>query len=308
MSSSTRRMDPWRVSLHGGHSGSYCDHATGTLREILEAAVVEGYATFGVSEHVPRPTEFLYPEEIALGWNADLLKSKFDDYTMDIQSLQVEFKDKLNILKGFEAEVVPTSTYESEMLSIRSKTLQDGSQAFDYFVGSVHYVDGMQIDGSVSAFKEAVDVCGGLETLAEHYYVTIAQMVLSLKPEIVGHFDLIKKNAIKSRQDRAVYESKRVIDAAVNALEAVKSTGAVLDLNTAGWRKGLGEPYPAPWVVDMAKEMEIPFCFGDDSHNSAQVGHGINDARLYLIENGVDYICTYDRTYSGLEKRIIGLK
>lgn len=308
MSSSNRRVDPWRVSLHGGHSGNYCDHATGSLREMLEAAVVEGYSTFGVSEHVPRPAEFLYPEEIALGWNEELLKRKFAEYTVDIQSLQVEFKDKLAVLRGYETEVVPNLTYQSEMLSFRAEALEDGSPAFDYCVGSVHYVDGMQIDGSVSAFQKAVEVSGGLESLAEHYYLTIEQMVLSLRPEIVGHFDLIKKNAIKSGQDRAVYESKKVIDAAVNALEAVKTTGAVLDLNTAGWRKGLGEPYPAPWVVDMAKEMEIPFCFGDDSHNPAQVGDGINDARLYLIENGVDYICTYDRTNSGLEKRVIGLK
>jgi hypothetical protein len=33
------------VSLHGGHSREYCDHARSTLREILEAAVACGYDT-----------------------------------------------------------------------------------------------------------------------------------------------------------------------------------------------------------------------------------------------------------------------
>ncbi|HEX6202492.1 MAG TPA: histidinol phosphatase, partial [Thermoanaerobaculia bacterium] len=52
---------PWRVSLHGGHSGEFCDHATGTLAEVLEAAVAAGYAIFGVSEHAPRSDpRFLY--------------------------------------------------------------------------------------------------------------------------------------------------------------------------------------------------------------------------------------------------------
>src|SRR5438045_1413741 len=44
-----RAVNPenWRVSLHGGHSGEFCDHAEGTLREILTAAVAAGYHTFG---------------------------------------------------------------------------------------------------------------------------------------------------------------------------------------------------------------------------------------------------------------------
>ena len=26
---------PWKVSLHGGHSGAFCDHARGTLEQVL---------------------------------------------------------------------------------------------------------------------------------------------------------------------------------------------------------------------------------------------------------------------------------
>jgi len=58
----------WKASLHGGHSGEFCDHAGGTLREMVEAAVAFGYRTFGVSEHAPRyEPRFLYAEERALG-------------------------------------------------------------------------------------------------------------------------------------------------------------------------------------------------------------------------------------------------
>ncbi len=52
------------VSLHGGHSGEFCDHAEGSLREILDAAIDAGYHTFGVSEHAPRCEDrFTYPNE-----------------------------------------------------------------------------------------------------------------------------------------------------------------------------------------------------------------------------------------------------
>ena len=67
----------------------------------------------------------------------------------------------------------------------------------------------------------------------------------------------------------------------------MRDCGAILDLNTVGYRKGLGTPYPAPWVVLQAHEMGIPFCFGDDSHAVEQVGAGLDRAREYLLENGV---------------------
>ena len=49
--------EAWKTSLHGGHSGEFCEHASATLRELLEAAVEFGFDTFGVSEHAPRVEE-----------------------------------------------------------------------------------------------------------------------------------------------------------------------------------------------------------------------------------------------------------
>src|SRR5579883_2184570 len=135
----------WRTSLHGGHSGEFCDHAEGTLREMLEAAVAAGYHTFGVSEHAPRPEPFLYSEEIARGWTAEKVASDFARYTQAIQSLASEFADRLVVLRGFEAEVVPAEDYARKMRGFREQRLSDGSAAFDYFVGSVHYVESIQI-------------------------------------------------------------------------------------------------------------------------------------------------------------------
>ena len=51
------------------HSGDYCDHAEGRLRDLLDAAVAFGYHTFGVSEHVPRfGAQYLYDKEKEMGW------------------------------------------------------------------------------------------------------------------------------------------------------------------------------------------------------------------------------------------------
>ena len=95
--------------------------------------------------------------------------------------------------------------------------------------------------------------------------------------------------------------------AAGRALDAVREHGCILDLNTAGWRKGLGSPYPAPWLVQWAREMGVGFCFGDDSHGPAQVGEGIDQARGYLLENGVTTVTVLTRDDGAIVRRVVAL-
>lgn len=292
--------EDWKVSLHGGHSGAYCDHAEGTLRELLDAAVAFGYHTFGVSEHVPRFGEqYLYDNEIELGWTVEKIVDDFARYTQDLQALVAEYADRLVVLRGFEIEVVPPDAYPEIVRGYRDHRLADGRPAFDYFVGSVHFINDYSIDGPLELFVKAVASCGGVPQLIAEYYRQVAVMVETLRPDIVAHFDLIKLNVLRHAQEQGyaveMLETPEIKNLAREALEAVRQGNGILDLNTAGWRKGLGEPYPAPVWVKMAHEMGIPFCFGDDSHRVAQIGAGIAEARQYLRENGVDTITVLTR-------------
>ncbi len=278
----------WRVSLHGGHSGEFCDHAEGTLKELLSAAVAAGYDTFGVSEHVPRSAErFLYAEERDRGWDMAKITADFARYSAVLTPLAEEFADRLTVLRGFEAEVIPTDTYAEQIRGYQQQKLPDGRPVFDYFVGSVHYVREHQIDGPPESWARAAEALGGPEMLVVRYYETIAEMVTAVRPEVVGHFDLIKRNAALAGFGDTPLDTPPIRRAAITALEAVRAHSGILDLNTAGWRKGLGEPYPAPWLVEQAQAMGIPFCFGDDSHKPPQVGDGLEVARIYLLRLGV---------------------
>lgn len=303
---------PWMVSLHGGHSGEFCDHAEATLREMLQAAAVAGYHTFGVSEHVPRSAaRFLYSEEKARGWDVAKIEADFARYTAALPALVEEFANHLVVLRGFEAEVVPSADYVSRMRAVRAQTGSDGKPAFDYFVGSVHYIEEIQIDGSVKNYLLAAEACGGPEALAIRYYDQVAEMVAALQPDVVGHLDLIKRNAELAGFGTDFLTAPAVRAAAIRTLEAVKAHHGILDLNTAGWRKGLGEPYPAPWLVEQALAMGVPFCFGDDSHRPSDVGMGLLDARDYLRRHGVPTVTVLtregDRAHGPVVRRPIAL-
>lgn len=294
--------EAWKVSLHGGHSRDYCDHADDTLRQLLDAAVASGYHTFGVSEHVPRlGAQYLYGKELELGWTVETITAHFVRYTQDLQPLIAEYAERgLIVLRGFEAEIVPPDNYKAIMHGYRDQKLPDGRPAFDYFVGSVHFIHGYSIDGPRELFEQAIASCGGVAELVQEYYRQVAVMVETLRPDIVGHFDLVKLNLLRfpdfGYPDALTADEREAcLQAGQAALEAVRANGCILDLNTAGWRKNLGEPYPGPYWVEQAKALGIPFCFGDDSHRVSDVGAGIGEARHYLLAQGIDTITVLTR-------------
>lgn len=283
---------PWRVSLHGGHSGEFCGHASGTLEEVLEAAVAAGFTVFGLSEHAPRSEpRFLYPEEVAQGWDVARLAADFAAYAEASRRLVERFAGRLTVLRGFEAEAVPAASWAAEMAEHRRR------HGFEYVVGSIHYVDEVQIDGRPEGLAELIAGRGSLEAVAVAYYEALAAMVEALAPEVVGHFDLVRKLAAPFGS----VDTPAARRAAERALEAVAAAGAILDVNTAGLRTGVGHPYPAPWIVGRAREMGIGFCFGDDSHGPGQVGAGVGAAREYLLGLGVGEVEVLDREGEGGE-------
>jgi histidinol-phosphatase (PHP family) len=294
----SRQTIPWKVSLHGGHSGAFCDHAEGKLEDIILEAIAQGFPVYGVTEHAPRvEAEHLYQEEIDMGWDVATLDQHFEEYARTVTALAEKYADRITVLRGFEIEVVPEDRYVEVMQGYRDR------YQFDYIVGSVHWVRHFIMDYGEEYYQQAIKYFGGVEELAVQYYKAVGTMVENMNPEVVGHLDVIKRNAPAG----AVMDSPPIRKAALAALEIIRDREAILDLNTAGYRKKLGGPYPAPWLVEAARDMGIPFCFGDDSHRPSEVGADFDKARDYLMEHGVRTITILCKDESGLGRRCVPL-
>ena len=114
-------MRSW-FSYHGGHSGAYCRHAQGSLRDVLQAACVRGFTSYGLSEHVPREfREDLFPDEQDLA-PADLA-AMFDAYVEEALRLRAGFEGRLEVLVGFEAEWIRPERDAERMRAIRGLSL-----------------------------------------------------------------------------------------------------------------------------------------------------------------------------------------
>lgn len=283
-----------RVSLHGGHSSAYCDHARDRLTDVIEAAIAAEYSVFALTEHAPRLGDaYLYREERAMGWTVSHVESLFDEYARESAELVARFAPQITLLRGFEIEIVPGDRWPAVMQGYRDR------HRFDFAVGSVHFVGDLGIDGPTDTFELAMSRAGGLESLAVRYYEAVAEMVQRFRPEVVGHLDLIRKNG----RLYGDVDTPAARAACVRALDVIAANDGILDINTAGYRKGMPHPYPAPWIVREALRRAIPVCFGDDSHGVSDVGAGIEDARHYLREHGYRHITSLDRDGSKIVRK-----
>lgn len=273
--------ESWKVSLHGGHSGEFCAHGADTLPAMLDAAVAFGYTTFGVTAHSPRSQErFLYPDEIELDLKPNDLSNTFSNYAKTCKQLANLYEDRLEVLCGAEIEVVPEATYVTDAASLRER------HELDFVVGSVHWVGGLPIDTSRDDFKKAVAVQGGLEPFILRYYELVGEMVEKVRPEVIGHLDLPRLYADAA----AELESASVRGAVGGVLERALAAESIIDLNVRAMSKGLSTPFPAPWIVQLASQIGVTFCFGDDSHSVASVGGDMSEGREYLLSLGVNTI------------------
>ncbi len=264
------------VSVHGGHSGQFCNHARDSLAQVVAAYAAGRFAWVGLTEHMPPPDDsFLYPEERSAGLDSAAMYRRFAAYMAEARRLQRRWRAHLNILVGFETEAC------SDALALAQRLQEEFSP--DYIVGSVHHVDDIPFDYSAAHYAEATARCGSLDRLYTDYFDLQMEMITLLRPQVVGHFDLVRLFDPDYRNRMAKPEISRRI---ARNLEKVRQIGAVLDFNTAGFDKGHGEPYVSASIRCMAREMGIPLIPGDDSHGVDTVGRHMQRAIALLAQEG----------------------
>lgn len=260
------------ISLHGGHSGQYCNHAQDRLEDIIQHYIELGFPVVGITEHVPPVNDgFLYPEEKALGLTAADLYRRFELYFNELGLLQKKYAAHIKILAGMETETF--SGYADHIHGLVTKFKPD------YIVGSVHHVGDICFDYSRQEYDRALAVYGSHDALYEQYFDLQYEMIKTIKPFVIGHFDLIRIHDPDYKQRVLVPKIQQKIK---RNLGLVKSMGLVLDFNLRPLSRGEQEPYITGSILKIARELGISVVPGDDSH-------GVNEAGLH-VDKAIDIL------------------
>lgn len=261
-----------KVSVHGGHSGSFCGHATDTLEDVVARYAELGFEWVCLTEHMPtRTASLMADEEAAAGFDVPGLQARFADYFQTARRLTAEYQDRMKIFVGFETEAY--SGYQAEVSELIERYQPD------MLVGSVHHLYDILFDGSPEHYRRAVAQAGDIETLYCDYFDVQLELIERFEPAVVGHFDLIR---IHDPDYAERWRVPAIRDRALRNLRRIRELDLILDLNVRALVKGADEPYISkPWL-EFAIANNIAVTPGDDSHGVANVGGMLDQAVAHL--------------------------
>ena len=264
------------VSVHGGHSGQFCHHATDSLEEIIQLYIAKHFPWVGITEHTPAiSTDLLYPDQKEAGFTPEFLFNRFANYMKECRRLQKKYSSEIRIFAAIEIETY--SGYEEFIPSLINRFQPD------YIVGSVHFVADMGFDYSKEQYDKTVEAVGGIDKLYCQYFDKQYEMIKLLKPSVVGHFDLIRIFDPGYKQ-RLLHPE--IMERIKRNLQLIKELDLIMDLNLRSLMKGADEPYISRVILEMAIELGISIVPGDDSHGLSSVGAHMETAVTLLEQLG----------------------
>jgi len=250
-----------RIDLHN-HT-TRCNHATGTVDEYVQRAIELGIDIYGFSEHAPMD----FDPEYRLAFE------EMHAYKDDVLKAKETYKNEIKILMGYEVDWLPGHMSDKVLTA-----------DVDYLIGSVHFIDKWSFDNPefISEWKNK-----DIDEIWKAYFEATEAMAKSGKLDIVGHLDLIKVFKYLPKQDTRIL--------AKNALQAIKKSNMVLELNAAGLRKPIAEIYPSKSLLEVAYELDIPITFSSDAHAVKQVGFEYEQVIKLAKEVGYTKAVTFEQ-------------
>ena len=216
-----------------------CHHAEGKMEEYIEKALLSGTKYFGICDHAPMD----FDPEYRMAFN------EMAQYQSDVLEQKEKYKKQIEILLGYEVDYLQ-GHMDKRVLNAD----------VDYLIGSVHFLDEWGFDNPefIGNYESK-----NIDEIWQKYFDTIEEMAKSKLFDIVGHLDLIKVFKFMPKGN--------INEIAKNALIAIKNADMVLELNIAGYRKPVAEPYPSRSLLKQAFDLDIPITFSSDAHIPEQV-------------------------------------
>ena len=236
-----------------------CRHAEGDPREYVERAIELGMSEMGFADHLPFLGGWQPRHDLTDDWAMGL--DELDGYVALVQELAREYEDDVRIILGIEADFIPETLHQT------AATLDQ--YPFEYVIGSVHIIgdrfgfDHPEMGGRLADY--------GIDRIHLESLELTRQAAESRLFDVIGHLDHAKKFGPPE-------DEQAVAAAASAALRAVAAADMIVELNTGGLRKRIGEAFPGPELLAEANALRIPLVFGSDAHRPGDVGHGFDAA------------------------------
>ena len=257
------------------------------LAAYCEKAQAAGVTELAVTEHLFR---FRQAEALVGGFWADdavspALQSSMADYwdfhaTADLDEYiacaQEAKAAGLPVVIGLEVDY-----YQGRMDEVAGLL---AGYPFDVLLGSVHWLGAWRFDDLDDPVSMAEWSARQVDACWDTYTGALEELAASGACDVLAHPDLIKV---------AGYQPDAPAEWWDRMAEAAASSGMAAELSSAGWRKPVGEQYPAFGLLQRFAARGVPMTTASDAHRHEQVADRATELRGLLGAVGVDSLQGY---------------
>lgn len=235
---------------------------------------------------------------VSLGFSEHGYQGFDPDYSLSIETRQAYLNEMRTLQKTHTALCILPKLYvgiEQDALTPPDSKAQNRKD-FDYIIGSAHYLSAAE-DGK----KEAVDgpremltrfvqevYSGDAVAMAQAYYRLLGASIKADMPDIIGHFDVVRKHAAVIGLNT---EDKAYRRAALEAMEEAYQGCTLLEVNTGNIARGYDTlPYPADFLLDAWREMGGRITLTSDCHDQSDLDCAFASVLPMLRQKGFGYM------------------
>jgi len=260
---------------------SFSGDSESPMEEQLKEAIRLGLKHYCFTDH----EDLYYPEiQDDNGNLVNIFSLNVPAYLNSIKELKATYRDKINVLTGIELGLCKKALPEYEVL------LKENN--FDFVIASIHLIDGM--DPYYPEFWLYHDS----KAAVKRYFEIMSEMITDFTDfDTLGHLDYIfryiKDEAGNPGDGNYSYqEYATLIDPIlIRIIELDKS----LEVNTAGYKYGLGSPNPQAKVLKRYRKLGgTKITIGSDGHKPEHLAYDFNKCEILLKELGFDGYYIYE--------------
>ncbi len=253
------------------HQHTVFSDGVNTAEEVILSAIEKDMESIGFSDH-----SYSYTKNDE---SCCLLLKDYKNYHSEIDRLKEKYSNKIKVFKGLEID------YFSK----------ENKEDYDYVIASVHYLYGegkyYSIDISLVEQLKCIKECynGDKNKFAKNYYETLIKHVKNLKPDFVGHVDVITKFGLFD-EDNAEYR-----EIAKNAVKEIVKYCNVFEMNTGAIsRKKRTIPYPERYLLEEIYKLGGEIVLSSDAHSKETIDCYFNECIEILKDIGFKYILKFN--------------
>lgn len=261
---------------HNHHTHSHFCDGSHHPEVYVKAAIKGGLHSLGFSSHAPLPfnNSFAIQDE-----------KELENYCKLIRKLTRDYQKHIKIYLSLEIDYINGVT--ADFFDLKK------SCQLDYTIGSVHlvrngrpgdlwFIDGPKVESYDNGLKKVFgnDIRKGVTA----FWHQTMQMILTQKPDIVGHLDKIKMH----NQDRYFHEDEKWYhDLWMETVRIIRQSGTIVEVNTRGiYKKRCKDLYPGNEILMEIRKLDIPVTLSSDAHMPDEVDGYFKEATSLLKELG----------------------